>query len=58
MTTEKEEFLGCGSNSCYFDKPRGIGNNGGCTCLKELPIEKRIKVQKYILRLKQKLKET
>lgn len=29
----RELGLGCGDNSCYFVKPKGMGTNGGCACL-------------------------
>jgi hypothetical protein len=25
--------LGCGDNSCYFVRPKGMATNGGCGCL-------------------------
>lgn len=27
------KHIGCGDNSCMFEKPKGMATNGGCSCL-------------------------
>lgn len=46
------EYLGCGNHSCVLEQPRGMGTNGPCQCLKELPLEKRQRVAAYLHRLR------
>ena len=52
-----KELLTCGDNSCHLDKPEGMGTNGGCRCLKDLPTAQKLRVQKYIYREKRKVQE-
>ena len=54
---ETEEFLGCGSNSCYLEKPKDIGTNGTCDCLKDLKIDESRRVRQYIQKLKNEINE-
>jgi hypothetical protein len=28
------EHVGCGDNSCLFEKPAGMATNGGCQCVR------------------------
>lgn len=46
-------YKGCGSHSCYIEKPKGQGTNSSCSCLRELPSAKRLIVQKKLLLLMQ-----
>jgi hypothetical protein len=42
------DYLDCGDNSCMFrdrSKPSGMRTNGGCSCFKDLPTEKRMFVR-------------
>jgi hypothetical protein len=32
---------GCGDNSCVLHKPRGMATNGGCQCIKTMPVQTR-----------------
>lgn len=50
------ERLGCCDNSCKLEPPE-TGTNGGCTCLDGLSTEKRIRVEKYIIKLKEQNQE-
>jgi|GEM_PF-3716682 len=34
--------LGCSNHSCYFSPPKGVGTNGGCSCLSDLPSSLRV----------------
>lgn len=35
---ETDKYLtGCGDNSCWFRKPKGMATNGGCRCFKFNP---------------------
>jgi hypothetical protein len=46
--------LDCGSNSCKY-KPKdagGMRTNGGCGCFSDLPIKKRLFVEKMFFALK------
>lgn len=27
-----KQYVGCGDNSCRFQKPKGMATNGGCRC--------------------------
>ncbi len=48
--------LDCGDNSCaYAVKRGGMRTNGGCRCLKDLPVEQRRRVQRYIHKLRSDL---
>lgn len=49
------EYYGCG-NSCIFGPPPGMGTNGGCGCLRDLPMSERIRISKAIRQLKEKNK--
>lgn len=31
---EASKYLGCGDNSCNFESVRGVGTNGGCSCVR------------------------
>jgi hypothetical protein len=46
------DLEGCGDHSCIIAKPRGMGTNGGCRCLKEMSFETRVRVGKAIQTLK------
>ncbi len=48
MEKQTEEYLGCGSSSCYIQKKTGQNTNGGCTCFGRLEIDKVIKLRKAI----------
>lgn len=51
-------MLGCGDHSCLFKKPVGVGTNGGCRCLSELPDrKKRRELEQYVVRLQKHAKE-
>ena len=49
----KPERLGCSSHSCYLEKPTGQGTNGPCSCFDGLSTQNRIRIQKYLYKLKQ-----
>ncbi len=51
------EYLGCGSNSCIIEKPSGPGTNGGCSCLKSLQTADRVRIEKFIFKIKNKNQE-
>jgi hypothetical protein len=38
----------CGDNSCMFGAPGGMGTNGGCRCLEDVPRERRMAVRKAV----------
>lgn len=38
--------LKCSNHACYFNPPRGMGTNGGCSCLSELPTKLRVALVK------------
>lgn len=45
-------FVGCGDNSCVFEKPRGAGTNGGCQCLKAHDLEGRRRLMMVAARMR------
>ena len=49
------ERLGCSSHSCYLEKPTGQGTNGPCSCLDGMSTGNRIKLLKYLHRIKNRL---
>lgn len=53
---EEKEFLGCGSHSCRIEKPKGMGTNGPCGCLRDLPTAHRIRLEKAISRMQREIK--
>jgi len=57
MVSETEPSIGCSSHNCILEKPKGIGTNGGCSCLRDIPTNKRLKIQKAIQRLNTEIKE-
>lgn len=45
--------LDCGDHSCVFARDRtGMRTNGGCRCLHDLPVEKRIALRPVLLALR------
>ena len=46
---------GCGDNSCMFGPPGGMGTNGGCRCLKDLPGGDRHHVQRGVRAIRKEL---
>jgi hypothetical protein len=43
------EWMGaCGDNSCMFGAPGGMGTNGGCRCLEDVPRERRMAIRKAV----------
>ncbi len=59
MTIQRSDY-GCGDNSCVFGSPGGMGTNGGCRCLSEMPrhaLTDRLKVQRGIMALREKIAE-
>lgn len=46
------EYLGCGTQSCLLEKPKGQGVNGPCTCLANIPTSRRLRIEKWIRRVK------
>lgn len=40
-------MVGCGNHNCVIEKPKGMGTNGSCKCLKPLGFElERVVTQK------------
>lgn len=63
MSKDREEVqrsnYGCGDNSCIFGSPGGMGTNGGCRCLAEMPrhaLTDRLRVQRGIMALRDQIK--
>jgi len=50
-------MAGCANHGCYIEKPRGMGTNGTCHCLRPLGKENELIIKKKLSEL-QKLKET
>lgn len=46
---------GCGSHSCYLQKPVGMGNNGPCGCFRGVDIPQRRLILGYINHLRKKI---
>jgi len=51
------EFLGCGDSSCKLERPDGMMTNGGCMCLKALSFKDRVRVEKFLLRQQNRIKD-
>jgi hypothetical protein len=49
-----EKTWGCSSHLCYIEKPKGLGTNGPCSCLRGLKPEQKRKLLDYIDFLKNK----
>ena len=47
--------LNCSDSGCRFSKSKGMHTNGGCRCLKHLPYEKRVQLEKLFWALGGKL---
>ena len=46
---------GCSNHGCEFDPPKGMGTNGGCSCLKHIqPTLERIAVTTKVRSLKRR----
>ncbi len=58
MDKRNDERLGCASNNCLLEKPSGQGTNGPCTCLTGLTQTQKIRIRKYIQRLKNERETT
>lgn len=51
------KYEGCQSNYCIFQKPKGMGTNGSCHCLRTLERNKEIAFTRLIKDLRYKVKE-
>lgn len=51
------EYLGCGDNSCYLEKPSGQATNGGCRCFKILPTKEKIRLTRFLQRQKRRIND-
>ena len=59
MTIQRSDY-GCGDNSCIFGSTGGMGTNGGCRCLSEMPhraVDARRRVTRGIMALRERLAE-
>lgn len=45
--------FGCGSHSCYLQKPEGMGTNGPCGCFRSVDILQRRLILNYINHLRE-----
>jgi len=57
MVDLQTEYLGCGNHSCILEKTKGLGTNGGCSCLRDLRFKQRIRVEKLLKRLREEIEE-
>ena len=57
MVDLQTEYLGCVNHSYILEKPKGLGTNGGCSCLRDLRFNQRIRVEKLLKRLREEIKE-
>jgi hypothetical protein len=44
------EYLGCGSSSCYIEKPKGQATNGPCRCFDGLSTKDQLRIKKALFR--------
>lgn len=49
------ERLTCGDNSCILESPEDWGTNGGCLCLEDLARDEKLRVEKFIQKLRDEI---
>ncbi len=52
---ERHEIRGCGDTLCIFGQPKGMATNGGCRCLMGLPWGERVRVERNIREMRERL---
>lgn len=44
-------MVGCSNHNCLIEKPKGMGTNGNCNCLKPLGSELELVIKRRLLEL-------
>lgn len=53
LKTPVKQYPGCSNHDCWISPPKGMGTNGLCHCLDELPQVDRMVVKQKLRKLKE-----